>query len=122
MSVVERSGYQRSRLKSCILMISLPLLLYGCFKGKQGTEQVVDPSAPDKIKQLVPESCGACGGIINQVAWNGRTIYTYSCNGPACYCVTLLYDMNGDKIARDSATYAAFFKESIYVKTIWKCK
>lgn len=100
------------------------LLLY-CSKGKQGTRQQVDQRAPDKTKQLVPKyvkSCMPCGGIINQAEWNGRTIYTYSCNGPTCDCITVLYDMNGDKIARDSASYTAFFRESTYVKTIWKCK
>ena len=96
-----------------------------CSKGKQGTEQVVDPSAPDKIKQLVPKyvkSCGACGGSIDQGTWNGRTIYSYGCNGPACDCALQLYDMNGDKLVLDSTAFKAFLMEAHPVKTIWTCK
>lgn len=126
MSAVRLLKAHMPRLKVWFVILLVPTLLYGCFKeNKQGTEQAVDPSAPDKIKQLVPKyvkSCAPCGGVIHQGEWNGRTIYTYGCNGPACDCFYQVYDMNGDKIALDSTAYRAFLKESKRIKIIWACK
>ena len=85
----------------------------------------MDPSAPDKIKQLIPKyvkSCGTCPGIIEQYDWNGQTVYGRGNTGLACDSRIQLYDLKGDKIAFDSASYVAFNKEAKYVKTIWKCK
>lgn len=113
-------------LRTLFIILALPTLLYCCSKGnKQGTEQKVDPGAPDKIKQLVPKyvkDCGPCGASIYQYEWGGQTVYTESCNGPACDCKTIFYDKNGDSIKLDSASFRAFNAEGKFVKNIWTCK
>lgn len=96
------------------------LLLCSCKAGKQK----VDPDAPQKIKQLVPKytSCGSCPGYINQYEWRGQIIYAESCGGPACDCITVFYDKNGDGFKMDTASYRTFYQEGKLIKNIWRCK
>lgn len=104
------------------LLVLIPLVFLHCSKGHK---QNVDNSAANIINQLVPNQsgdCGTCPPYIDQYDWNGRTIYFYSCIGITCKCAPQLYEMKGDKIPYDTATYGAFNREAKYIRNTWRCR
>ena len=109
-----------------LLLFVAPLLLC-CSKSSKykSGQQDIDPSAPGKIRQVIAKysGCGSCPPVIYQYEWNGEIYYGETCGGPACDCVVILYDKNGDRIQlADAGAYTKFIGESKIVKTVWRCK
>lgn len=104
--------------------VYLSLIVFSLFFCSCSKEKREKLNAPEAIKELILKSTNCtCDPYINKYLWRGKTVYLWSCNGPACDCMTIYYNESGEKFNMDAGyTPDNFRQESRLVKNIWSCK
>lgn len=114
------SGLQtKNMFRTWVSIIIISLFFYGCSKEK---DEKTD--APAAIKELILSYTNCtCDPYIDKYFWRDKIVYLSGCRGPACDCIAVYYDKNGEKLNMSSGyTPDNFLQESQFVKNIWSCK
>ena len=82
--------------------------------------------APDAIEDLInrlEKTCdAACPSYVHEYRWKNDIIYVQSCGGPACTCLSILYDAAGVRIRPPQGTTENdILKESVLLRRLWYC-
>src|SRR5687768_10023976 len=97
------------------------LLVFLLFVFVSACSKQVAIDAPREIRELIKENCPPCGQVINEYKWNNQTYYTFSCNGPGCNCVTVLYDASGNRIGY-VVPGSSFDQDAELLRNLWTCR
>ena len=54
-------------------------------------------------------------------AYNKKIIYASVCNGPACNCIMVYYDQDGELIKYAERVYKAINEEKKWIKEVYSC-
>ena len=103
-------------IKACFTIALFSIVFSLC--TKDNTEPL-----PAFVQKLISQNTSCeCDPYINEYEWRNKTIYLLFCNGPACDCIPLYYDVNGNSITMSSGyTFENFYNESKLLKKVWKC-
>jgi hypothetical protein len=66
-------------------------------------------------------SC-VCEPYIEQYRWKGKIVYISSCRGPACQCLVIFYNANGEAFQPGAGySFDQFRQEAWFVRLVWRC-
>lgn len=83
-----------------------------------------EANLPQSIKAIIAESGKNCTCIpfINKYLWRNKTVYMWSCGGPACNCSTNYFDEAGVPFQMETGYMPdEFLAEAQLVKQVWRC-
>jgi hypothetical protein len=105
-----------------ISLIALLFLSLSCSKKDNPDTEIKD--LPKQIQTLIAEAqqeCPACGITVLMYAYNKKMIYASTCNGPACNCIMIYYDQDGELIKYEEGIYKDINEKKNLIKEIYRC-
>ena len=122
---------QRSRVPECqtrncymknILSIALCFLILSCSKKDNPDMEIKD--LPKPIQTLIDEAqqeCPVCGITVLMYTYSKKILYASTCNGPACNCIMIFYNQDGELIKYEEGIYKDINEKKNLIKEIYRC-
>ena len=105
-----------------ISLIALFFLSLSCSKKDNPDMEIKD--LPKQIQTLIAEAeqeCPVCGITVLMYAYNKAISYASTCNGPACNCMMVYYDQDGELIKYEEGIYKDINEKKNLIKEVYRC-